>query len=137
MQTEEYRKAMSQATSGEKNGMYGKHHTEEAKQKMSQSKKGKYSGSNNPMYGKHHTEEAKQKMSEAASQKTKEKNSNHKEVNLYADSEHIILKYHFNTIQDALEFVGVKSTNYSGVNRAVKANRIYKGYFWEIVKPKF
>ena len=32
---------MSLAVSGEKNGMYGKKHTEESKQKMSEHKKGK------------------------------------------------------------------------------------------------
>lgn len=39
---------------GEKNGMFGKHHSDESKIKMS--------GSHNPMFGKHHTEETKAKM---------------------------------------------------------------------------
>lgn len=48
----------SNSASGENNGMYGKHHTEESKKKMSK---------NNPKYmlGKHHTEESKAKLSEA------------------------------------------------------------------------
>lgn len=47
MKTESYRKNMSLAVSGEKNGMYGKKHTEESKQKMSEHKKGKKMNSEN------------------------------------------------------------------------------------------
>lgn len=52
---------------GEKNGMYGKQHTDEAKEKMKNPK----FGSDNGMYGKQHTDEAKKKISEAV---TGEKN---------------------------------------------------------------
>lgn len=38
---------MSKAMSGEKNGMYGKHHTSDAKMKMSLSKRGKQLKSDN------------------------------------------------------------------------------------------
>jgi len=44
---------------GKNHPMYGKHHTKEARQKMSKVKKGK----NHPMYGKYHTKETKYKMS--------------------------------------------------------------------------
>jgi group I intron endonuclease len=63
--------------SGENHPMYGKHHSEETKQKMSENhadfsgennpRYGKgylIAGENHPMYGKHHSEESKQKMSE-------------------------------------------------------------------------
>ena len=50
---------------GKNNPFYGKHHSEESKQKMSESNKGK----NNSMYGKHLSEETKQKMSEKLSKK--------------------------------------------------------------------
>lgn len=46
---------------GENNHFYGKHHTEETKQKMSEA----HEGIKNPMYGKHHTAETKRKISEA------------------------------------------------------------------------
>ena len=43
---------MSKLTSGENNGMYGKHHTIESKQKMSINSIGKTLGNKNGMYGK-------------------------------------------------------------------------------------
>ena len=43
----------------------GKPKSEEAKKKMSEAKKDRYTGENNSFYGKHHSEEAKKKMSEA------------------------------------------------------------------------
>lgn len=65
---------------GENHPMYGKHRSEETKQKISNGRKGKYCGENNPMYGKQHTEETKQKMSIAMkgkqlSEETKQKMS--------------------------------------------------------------
>ena len=48
---------------GKDNPNYGRHHTEEAKKKMSESHKN-YRGENHPMYGKHHSEETKKKMSD-------------------------------------------------------------------------
>lgn len=45
---------------GENNGMYGKHHSEESKAKISKAS----SGENNGMYGKSHSSEAKKKISE-------------------------------------------------------------------------
>lgn len=50
--SEERKETHSLLYSGENAPMYGKHHTEEAKKKMSDAKKGKYTGENNPMYGK-------------------------------------------------------------------------------------
>lgn len=45
--------------SGENHPMYGKHHTAEAKRKISEATRGE----NNPMYGKNHTDETKKKIS--------------------------------------------------------------------------
>ena len=50
---------------GEKNPMYGKHHSEETKKRQSEAMKGKQVGENHPFYGKKHSDEAKKKMSEA------------------------------------------------------------------------
>lgn len=48
--------------SGEKNGMYGKHHTQEQKNKISEKLKNKYSGENSPNYGKHLSPDIKEKI---------------------------------------------------------------------------
>lgn len=63
------RKHMSESLKGllvgEKNGMYGKHHSQESKQKNSEAHKGLQVGEKNGMYGKHHSKETKSKLSEA------------------------------------------------------------------------
>lgn len=57
--------------SGKNNGMYGKHHSNEAKLKISLAKKGKNHpnygkrGEGTPMYGKKHTAATKKRMSES------------------------------------------------------------------------
>ena len=57
--------------SGEKNAMFGKHHTDETKRKMSASR----SGEKNPNFGKHLTTEHRRKLSESAKLRVGEKNS--------------------------------------------------------------
>lgn len=63
--SEETKRKMSIANSGEKNGFYGKHHSEETKRFLSEMRIGKYNGEDNGFYGKHHSEESKRKMSNA------------------------------------------------------------------------
>jgi len=60
--TEERCRQASINLTGENNPMYGKHHSEESKKKMSDNHKD-ISGENNPMYGKHHSKESCEKMS--------------------------------------------------------------------------
>ena len=50
---------------GDHNPNYGKKHSEEAKKKMREAKKGKYVGEKSPMYGKKHSEETKKKIGAA------------------------------------------------------------------------
>ena len=64
---------------GERNGYYGKHHTEETKQKISESLKGE----KNSFYGKHHTEETKQKISENNKGRLKGENNPMYAINVY------------------------------------------------------
>lgn len=103
-QTKEYRQNMSKAVSGDKNGMYGKNHTEESKQKMSIAKKGKKLG---------------------------KENGNAKGISAYKDAEMTILVKHFDTIQEALIYVGTKPTDYSGITKRMKENKPYKNFYWK------
>lgn len=76
--TEERKEKISKANRGENHPLYGKHHTEEARHKISQSNKDRVLSEEHkekiskalkeekhPLYGKHHTEETKEKMSKA------------------------------------------------------------------------
>ena len=63
----------SKHISGKNNPFYGKHHTEESRQKMRENRPD-MSGENNPMCGKHHTEESKQKIRENIPDKFGENN---------------------------------------------------------------
>lgn len=56
---DEIRDKISKSVTGEKNGMYGKHHTISAIEKIRRAE----SGSNNHFYGKHHTDETKEILS--------------------------------------------------------------------------
>lgn len=50
---------------GEDNHMYGKKHTSEARRKMSEAAKVRFSNSRGTFYGKKHSDESKRRMSEA------------------------------------------------------------------------
>ena len=61
---DEWKQKQSEAKKGKNHPMYGKHLSEETKQKMSENH-ADVSGKNHPMYGKHLSEETKNKISEA------------------------------------------------------------------------
>ena len=69
--SEETKKKMSEAKSGENHPRYGKKHSEESKKKMSEALKGKKFSEEHrkklseSLKGRHHSEETKKKMSEA------------------------------------------------------------------------
>lgn len=141
--TEEYRKKMSEACSGKNNGMYGRHHTEESKRKMSEHRTGKTAGEKNGMYGRHHTEEAKKKISENSIGKTAgEKNGmyghskdnalNGKWVEMY-DENYVLLRT-FKAKTAVLDFLGVKS--HKQLDKAIKEGTLYKGYYWKVISRK-
>lgn len=88
--SKETKKKMSESRAGEKHPMYGKHHSEKSKQKMSKIKKGKKTseetkrkqsealkGEKAYWFGKHLTKETKIKLSQAR----KGKNTNRRWIN--------------------------------------------------------
>jgi group I intron endonuclease len=60
---------------GDKNGVFGKHHTEEARQKMGEARRKYNQEHGSPWTGRHHTEESRAKLSIKAQQRTGVKNS--------------------------------------------------------------
>lgn len=58
------RKRLSVAQTGEKNGFYNKHHTEETRRYLSKIKRGTLKGDKNPNFGNRWTEEQKRALSE-------------------------------------------------------------------------
>lgn len=155
-QKEQLKLKLKILNSGEKNGMYGKHHTEETKALLSywaefirdnsvyrtEDFKKKMSdltsGEKNGMYGKHHTEESKKKMSINSKGKTSgEKNGmygkkgdkaiNGKKIEMYDENFNLIRT--FNAKTAVLEFLGLKG--HTQLNKAIKNSTLYKGYYWK------
>ena len=60
----DYEEVMKDVARASSDALKGKKLSEEHKKKLSKAKKGKYTGEKHPMYGKHHLEESKKKMSE-------------------------------------------------------------------------
>ena len=138
---------------GPENGMYGKHHTEEARRKMkearnnneklkeyhkSQEFKKKMSeatkGKKNPMTGKKHTDESKRKMSENRKGKaTGKKNGNYgnhkgKIVYQWEDKDMTILVKEYESMETALKSLGL--IGHTQMTNAIKNKTLYKGYYW-------
>ena len=84
--TEEQKRKISEAMSGEKNHMFGKHFSEEHKRKISEAN----TGENNYWYGKHFSEEHKRKISEA---QTGNHNRPQTQVLQYSKSGEFIAEY--------------------------------------------
>jgi len=63
--TDEVKKRLSIINKGRESPTKGKQHSEETKLYLSKVRKGKYTGKNNNFFGKHHSEETKQKLRES------------------------------------------------------------------------
>lgn len=154
--TPEQRLALSQKlskiNSGQSNPMYGRHHTEETKEKIRQIDKSytqteQYrknmsqlkSGEKNGMFGKHHTEESKLKMSINSKGKTAgQKNGmfgkkgqnaiNGKKIDMCDKNGNVIQT--FNAKTAVLDFLHLKG--HVSLDKAIKNGTEYKGYFWKL-----
>ena len=111
--TPEYRQRMSEAVRGEKNGMYGRHHTKEARKKMSEHSKGLTAGEKNGMYGK-----------------SKDKALNGKWVEMYDENHNYIKTFKAKTA--VLDFLQLKG--HTDLDKAIKNGTLYKGYYWKQVQ---
>lgn len=151
-----FKETMSNVTTGEKNGMYGKNHSTASKEKMSKTRKqnpspkfqteefkGKIrkatTAENNPMFGKNHSEESKKRMSVNSKGKTSgDKNGmygksgeeclNGKRIYQYLDKELTILIREFNSVSCVLKEYNLKG--HSSLYRAMKLNKKYKEFYW-------
>lgn len=101
---------MSEKTKGKNNGMYGKHHTEESKRKMSENSKDKTLGEKNGMFGK-----------------SRQNAINGKAI-IMTDKDGKIIKA-FACKLAALDYLGIKG--HVSLNKALKNHTEYKGYYWE------
>ena len=90
--------------------MYGKHHSEESKRKMSENRKGLTCGEKNGMYGK---------KDNAA--------INGKKIAMLNEKEEVVQV--FCSKKMALRFLDLKG--HKGLDKAIKEGIAYKGYFWK------
>lgn len=145
-QNPEYRKKQSEShiglQAGEKNGMYGRKHTEETLQKLREVSTGKHPseetrkkmskahcGENNSMYGKKHSEETKKKISDA------HKNGNGPKatkVNQYALDGTFIKTWDY--MKQAAEELGIVRQNISRCCRLGKGAA--GGFKWSYANKK-
>lgn len=107
---EALKRKLSELNRGKNNGMYGKHHTIESKQKMSINSIGKTLGDKNGMYGK--------KGNKAI---------NGKKIAMYDINNNLIQI--FNAKTAVLDFLGLKG--HTQLDKAIKENTLYKGYYWK------
>lgn len=103
------------------------HHTEESKQKMSNSKKGKYMGENNPFFGKTHSDDIKLLLSK---QRKGRKLTEEWKKNVGIASQRKVInldtKEIFNSINNAAKKYNLKSTH---ISRVCRGKRIKTGGF--------
>ena len=76
VESAESNRKRSIASSGKRNAMYGRHHTEECKRKMSIKMSKMFTGKGNPMYGKTMSEESRKKISDSLKKYHENKRNN-------------------------------------------------------------
>ena len=110
--SDETRNKLSESLKGEGNGMYGKHHTEEAKKKMSESRK-----------GRHHSNKTKCKMSKSAKGRYSGKNNPNAKSVICLTTKKIFL-----TAKDGAEYYGTHNQTICACCKGkYKSSGIYNG----------
>lgn len=120
-------KKISKALSGENNGFYGKHHTEETKKKM-RDNHANLKGENHPMFNYHHSDSTKKKWSEQRKGKNLYSNNPNAKAVIQYDKNMNLLKI-FTSIKEAAESIGVTSQTITGCCKG----RLHTagGYIWK------
>lgn len=116
---------ISEAAKGEGNSFYGKKHSDESKQKMSENSNNK--GENNPFYGKNHNEETKKQIADKLINKLVK-------PLLVIDNNGKIINY-FTEVDKLLSFTNTKDC--TGVSRRANKNISLKGYFYYHITDNF
>jgi group I intron endonuclease len=135
--SEETKRKQSEAQSGDKSSWYGRHHTEESKIKIRESRIGTTAteetkvkmkkaqmGDKNHFYGKHHSEESKKKMSEA---KQGTKSPKARQIVQLTKNLEFIKEWAY--IQQASDALGILATNISACCRN-GTHRTAGGFCW-------
>jgi len=118
----------SKRNSGENNPMYGKHHSEESKQKNSEHNKGKQAGEKNPMYGVHMCGEQSPRWHAEISQEQRIKQSNAMKGKYVGEDNPtavsvvcIETNQEFGCLKDAANWCGLKHP--SDITNHIKGNK--------------
>ena len=119
--SEEEKLEKSKKISGINNPFFGKTHSEESKNKMSENKKDKYIGEKNPFYGKSHTNETKKILSDYVKDKLKNK------IIMIDDENNIIKEFTLTT--EINNFLNVK-WYYNSLRYCLNKNKKYRGFVW-------
>lgn len=121
---EELRKRRENTLKGEENPFYGKHHSQETKNKLSEIMKNRNETITEKCvnslrnYYKTHEHCFKGKFGKDSAR--------HKELYQYDENYNLINV--FETKGEAMEFLGIKG--HSNLNEAIQSRRLYKGYYW-------
>lgn len=118
----------SERVMGEKNPMYGKHHTEESKRKNAEKQKGKAAGKKNPMYGIHLRGENHPRFGKEVSQQQREKQSKSMKGKIIGDKNPRAIKIKckntnqiFSTLDEAAKWCVLK--NPSDITSSIKKTK--------------
>ena len=144
----------SKRVMGENNPMFGRHHSEESKQKNAEKQKGKAAGENNPMYGIHLCGEKHPRFGKIVSKEQREKQSNAMKGKMIGEKNPKAIKIRcintgevFSTLNNASEWCGlkhpsditnsIKKSEKTGERKSAGKHPITnEKLYWEYVKTK-
>lgn len=134
--TDELRKKISEGLVGENNPFYGKHHSEEQREKWSIERKGKHNYFVHPNKGKHLSEESKQIISVKAKERFSKEEERKKAKDLKRDKMKPITQYSLNgdnikEWESAHEAARCLNLLQSGIQHCCSRRfKTYKGFIW-------